>query len=173
MKMKDESIHPGSGPGSKVWKPRQWKPFWMNEKTGTINCNCNNLHLLKKLDYKEFMPSFCGVLLGLLLVFMPFIIFEPIDSGWYQHPRLVEVKNFQYEPFEYIPMTITLDNQGKIWLDGSLLTDTSPSSLEGILKERIEERKLFGRRALLRADKDVEFFVLVENRPPAQTRSPS
>ncbi len=129
----------------------------MNEKTGTINCNCNNMHLLKKLDYKGFMASFCGVLLVILKLF--FIV--PI-MDFYIRPNvpLLEVKNFQYEPLPNKLITIALDKEGWIWVNDIRITD--PSKLEVILEDEILARKQLEQKVLLLVDESIPFEKVVQ-----------
>ncbi len=118
----------------------------------------NQMHLFKKMDYKGFMASLCGVLLPIFLIF--FIV---TPCGLRRHPRmtLFEVKNYQYE-FRGELLTIEIPKEGGVWLDGTILSDNSLSKLEGLIEDKFEANAQRDVRIRLKADQGVPFGKIVQ-----------
>ncbi|MDQ1354748.1 MAG: Biopolymer transport protein ExbD/TolR [Acidobacteriota bacterium] len=117
----------------------------------------NQMHLLKKMDYKGFMASLCGVLLAILISF--FIV--NICDGRIARMTLFEVKNYQYIPNDIL-LTIEIPKEGGVWLDGRILDDNSLSKLEGLIEDKFEENAQREVRIRLKADQGVPYGKIVQ-----------
>jgi biopolymer transport protein ExbD len=118
----------------------------------------NQMHLLKKMDYKGFMASFCGVLLP---VFLLFFIIGPFYGGPSPHITLFEVKNYQYE-FRGELLTIEITKEGEVWFYGKIRGDNPLSKLEGHIEDTFEANARRDVRIQLKADQGVPYGKIVE-----------
>lgn len=118
----------------------------------------NQMHLLKKMDYKGFMASFCGVLLP---VFLLFFIIGPFYKGPSPRITLFELKNYQYE-FRGELLTIEITKEGEVWFYGKIRGDNPFSKLEGFIEDKFEANAQRNVRILLKADQAVPFGKIVE-----------
>lgn len=109
----------------------------MSEQNLNTNHNRNYLHLLKTLDYRIFIASFCGIIIFFLHVFLEF----PRYSQYRSHPRipLIEVHNYDYEPLESGTVTIRLNNQSQISINNHILDD--PAKLKIFTEDDLIMRK--------------------------------
>jgi biopolymer transport protein ExbD len=117
----------------------------------------NQMHLLKKMDYKGFMASFCGILLAILISF--YIV--TICDGRMAFMTLFEVKNYQSE-FKAELLTIEIPKEGGVWLEGHILDDNSLSKLEGCIEDKFEANAQRDVKIRLKADQAVPYGKIVQ-----------
>ncbi|HLP45744.1 MAG TPA: biopolymer transporter ExbD [Candidatus Kapabacteria bacterium] len=117
----------------------------------------NQMHLLRKMDYKGFMASLCGVLLPVVLIYF---INGPCDFCPRLRITLFEVKNYQYVPKDIL--TIEIPKDGGVQIDCSKIRDDYLSKLDLFIEDKFEANGERDVRIGLKADQSVPFGKIVQ-----------
>lgn len=102
---------------------------------------------MRRLFSRPNIVPLYGVMLAILL---PFSIIPPTSMKRYHHVDLPETGYYQ-EDFEKCELTVSIDVEGRIWLEDRLVDNES--EFTGLLQDLVEERRA-NYRICLKADKD-------------------